>query len=170
MSRRFGNSAGEKYGVRVSWTFSHFSSEIQETRVILIVYKIVWVSTIRSKVWITIKVIILFVGIIGFVFECINAFEYLRGTRLYISDPGKGIATALFILCIMRCKFLITLLMRRKILQFYKVPSMRINLIFVFSTFDLVELGYLAQEGFQISWTILKISFVLKKSKRRFNF
>ena len=27
MSRRFGNSAGEKYGVRVSWTFSHFSSE-----------------------------------------------------------------------------------------------------------------------------------------------
>ena len=95
--------------------------------------------------------IILFVGIIGFVFECINAFEYLRGTRLYISDPGKGIATALFILCIMRCKFLITLLMRRKILQFYKVPSMRINLIFVFSTFDLVELGYLAQEGFQIS-------------------
>ena len=47
---------------------------------------------------------------------------------------------------------------------------MRINLIFVFSTFDLVELGYLAQEGFQISWTILKISFVLKKSKRRFNF
>ena len=48
--------------------------------------------------------IILFVGIVGFVFECINAFEYLRGTRLYISDPGKGIATALFILCIMRCK------------------------------------------------------------------
>lgn len=65
ISRRFGNSAGEKFGVRVSLT-------------------------------------ILFVGIIGFVFECINAFEYLRGTRLYISDPGKGIATALFILCIMR--------------------------------------------------------------------
>ena len=53
----------------------------------------------------TLKVIVLFVGIVGFVFECINAFEYLRGTRLYISDPGKGIASALFILCIMRCKF-----------------------------------------------------------------
>ena len=34
-----------------------------------------------------------------------------------------------------------------------QVPFMIVNLIFVFSTFDLVELGYLAKEGFQIRIT-----------------
>ena len=193
MSRRFGNSNGEKYGVRVSWTFSEFSSEsgyFANYRLLDRIIRFVWLSTIRSKVRKTIKVIILFVGIIGFVFECINAFEYLRGTRLYISDPGKGIATALFILCIMRCKFFITLSMRRNGLMQHpnnisfcyvlvvrsttwtcllKDEKGRIynskkrtqlitkyhlwqSISFFFSTFDLVELGYLAQEGFQMSW------------------
>ena len=117
ISRRFGNSAGEKYGVRVSWTFSHFfllnhnpcyfAYDRSQNRMII--------DDIISRLSKTVKVIILFVGIIGFVFECINAFEYLRGTRLYISDPGKGIATALFILCIMRCKFFVIRSMKREI-------------------------------------------------------
>ena len=80
---------------------------------------------------ITVKVIILFVGIVGFVFECINAFEYLRGTRLYISDPGKGIATALFILCIMRCKLFLFILSRRREKVSRKLTkSMKISILF----------------------------------------
>ena len=80
---------------------------------------------------ITVKVIILFVGIVGFVFECINAFEYLRGTRLYISDPGKGIATALFILCIMRCKLFLFILSRRREKVSRKLTkSMKISFLF----------------------------------------
>ena len=85
--------------------------------------------------------IVLFVGIVGLVFESMNAFDYLRGTRLYISDPGKGIAVALFILCIMR---------RKWFLPYFRWKG-RENLKFVFSTFGLVELGYLAKEGFQIT-------------------
>ena len=113
--------------------------------------------------------IILFIGIVGFVFECINAFEYLTGTRLYISDPGKGIASALFVLCIMRCKFYlfirieicglvrelfgpnwsnVSFLSGLKLGPTHWTPSCE-SLIFTFSTFAFVELGDLAKEKFQ---------------------
>ena len=53
-----------------------------------------------------------------------------------------------------------------------QVPFMIVNLIFVFSTFDLVELGYLAKGGFQIRITcnnkgLNKFEISIKTDQRR---
>ena len=48
--------------------------------------------------------ILLFVGTIGFILECISAMEYFQGIRLSLISSETAITTMLFLLCICKRK------------------------------------------------------------------
>ena len=50
--------------------------------------------------------ILLFVGTIGFILECISAMEYFQGIRLSLISSETAITTMLFLLCICKCKWM----------------------------------------------------------------
>lgn len=57
-----------------------------------------FVGRIQVKLTLT----LLIAGVFGFVIECLNAFEYLQGTRLALIDSSLAVTSMLFILCFVR--------------------------------------------------------------------
>ena len=55
-----------------------------------------------ARIQVKLSLTLLIAGVFGFVFECLNAFEYLQGTRLALIDSSLAVTTMLFILCFVR--------------------------------------------------------------------
>ena len=55
-----------------------------------------------ARIQVKLSLTLLIAGVFGFVFECLNAFEYLQGTRLALIDSSLAVTSMLFILCFVR--------------------------------------------------------------------
>ena len=78
-----------------------------------------------ARIQVKLSLTLLIAGVFGFVFECLNAFEYLQGTRLALIDSSLAVTSMLFILCFVRGE-----LNSNKYMKFYFI---------IFSMLDLHE-------------------------------